>query len=344
MTNPIVSVVIPFHNSELTLHHCLKGVFAQNFQFFEVILVNNNSKDGSALIAKQFAQEHQGRCSYFVEPEQGPSPARNTGARSARGEIIAFTDSDCIPHEHWLRNISQAFDKPSIGAVAGKIVGSRSANSVETFHALFTLRGGPEEKVYESFSLNAGGFATANFAIRKDLFQKLGGFDESRSFGEDHDLCARIYRSGHCIKYIPSGIVYHLHRSDVISTCRQAFHFGESHPFLLSKHFERYLLIESGGISLRTTRLPLRAWINLSSADKKVVGIVVLSLLYPPFLVLLPAYFFLLLYRTGVMAKSESIDLIVKNRLVIPLLLIAKSASMTAGRLWGSFKYQAFCL
>jgi cellulose synthase/poly-beta-1,6-N-acetylglucosamine synthase-like glycosyltransferase len=344
MTNPIVSVVIPFHNSELTLHHCLKGVFPQNFQFFEVILVNNNSKDGSALIAKQFVQEHQGRCSYFVEPEQGPSPARNTGARSARGEIIAFTDSDCIPDEHWLRYISQAFDKPSIGAVAGKIIGSRSANSVETFHALFTLKGEKEEKIYESFSLNAGGFATANFAIRKDLFEKLGGFDESRSFGEDHDLCARIYESGHCIKYIPSGIVYHLHRSDVISTCKQAFHFGESHPFLLSKHFKRYLLIELGGISLRATRLPVRAWINLSSADKKVLGILVLFFLYPPFLVLMPAYFCLLFYRTGVMAKSESVDLSVKTRLVIPLLLIAKSAFMTAGRLWGSFKYRVFCL
>jgi cellulose synthase/poly-beta-1,6-N-acetylglucosamine synthase-like glycosyltransferase len=344
MTNPIVSVVIPFHNSEMTLHHCLEGVFTQNFQPFELILADNNSTDKSALIARQFAAKHRGRFSYLVEPKRGPSAARNAGIRSARGEIIAFTDSDCIPDENWLRHISQAFDKPSIGAVAGKIIGSKSANSVEAFHALFTLKGGKEEKIYESFSLNAGGFATANFAVRRDLFEKLGGFDESRSFGEDHDLCARIYKSGHSIKYIPSGIVYHLHRSDLVSTCSQAFHFGESHPFLLSKHFERYLLIELGGISLRATRLPLRAWVNLSSADKKVLGILVLSFLYLPFLALMPIYLAFLFYRTGTMARSESMNLTLKNRLVIPLLLMAKSASMTAGRLWGSGKYRAFCL
>ncbi len=344
MSTPRISVIIPFYNAERVLPLSLRGIVDQSVQPLEVILVDNNSKDGSALIAKQFAAGHPGTCSYLVEPKQGPSSARNTGVRSARGDIIAFTDSDCIPDEHWLRDVSQAFNKPFIGAVAGKIVGSRSTSSVETFHALFTLRGGPKEKIYDSFSLNAGGFATANFAVRRDLFEKLGGFDESRSFGEDHDLCARIYRSGHCIKYIPSGIVYHVHRSDVISTCRQAFHFGESHPFLLSKHFKRYLLIELGGTSLRATRLPLRAWINLGSADKKVVGIVVLSLLYPPFLALMPAYFAFLFYRAGVMAKRESINLSLKNRLVIPLLLIAKSASMTAGRLWGSVRYRAFCL
>lgn len=326
------------------MHRCLEAAFAQNFQSFEVILVDNNSTDRSALIAKQFVAEHQIRCSYLVEPKQGPSAARNAGVRSAKGEIVAFTDSDCIPDEHWLQDISQAFDKPFIGAVAGNIKGASSTNSVETFHTLFTLRGEPQEKIYQSFSLNAGGFATASFAVRRDLFLQLGGFDESRSFGEDHDLCARIYKSGHSIKYIPIGIVYHVHRSDVISTCRQAFHFGESHPFLLAKHFKKYLLIELGGISLKDTRLPIRAWINLSSADKKVLAIFLLSLLCPPFLALMPVYYGFLFYRVGVMAKSECMDISRKNRLLIPLLLIAKSASMTAGRLWGSFKHQAFCL
>jgi len=344
MSIPKISIIIPFCNSERVLPLCLRGIVDQTIQPLDVILVDNNSKDGSAFIAKKFEEEHPGRCTYIVESKQGPSSARNTGVRSARGDIMAFTDSDCIPGEYWLRDIMQAFNNPSIGAVAGKIVGSRSANSVEIFHALFTLKGGPQEKVYESFSLNAGGFATANFAVRKDLFEKLGGFDESRSFGEDHDLCARIYKSGHSIKYIPIGIVYHVHRSDVIRTCRQAFQFGKSHPFLLSKHFKKYLLIELGGVSLKDTRLPIRAWINLSSADKKILGIVILSMLYPPFLALIPAYIGFLSYRAAVMARAESIDLSAKNRLVIPLLLIAKSAAMTAGRLWGSVKYHSLCL
>jgi hypothetical protein len=99
-----------------------------------------------------------------------------------------------------------------------------------------------------------------------------------------------------------------------------------------------------GGVSLKDTRLPIRAWINLSSADKKILGIVILSMLYPPFLALIPAYIGFLSYRAAVMARAESIDLSAKNRLVIPLLLIAKSAAMTAGRLWGSVKYHSLCL
>jgi glycosyltransferase involved in cell wall biosynthesis len=344
MGTPAISVIIPFYNAERVLSLCLRGIANQSVQPLEVILVDNNSQDSSGVIAKQFVADHRGRWSYLVEPKQGPSPARNTGARNAKGEIIAFTDSDCIPDEHWLRNILQPFNKPFIGAVAGRIKGARLTNSIEIFHALFTLRGGRQEKIYESFSLNAGGFATANFAVKRNLFENLGGFDESRAYGEDHDLCARIYRSGHCITYAPSAVVSHLHRSDIRSTCRQAFRFGESHPFLLSKHFERYLLIELGDISLRTARLPLRVWVNLSSADKKVAGIVALSMLYPPFLLLMPAYFGFLMYKVGIMARAESIDIRAKKRMVIPLLLIAKSAAMTAGRLWGSFKNRAFCL
>jgi cellulose synthase/poly-beta-1,6-N-acetylglucosamine synthase-like glycosyltransferase len=344
MTNPILSVVIPFHNSEMTFSRCLEGVFAQSLQLYEVILVNNNSIDRSALIAKQFAAEYPDKCIYLVEPKQGPSFARNRGVKNARGEIIAFTDSDCIPDQHWLRDILKAFDKPFTGAVAGNIKGTGSANSVEIFHALFTLRGESHQRICKSFFLNKGGFATANLAVRRNLFESLGGFDESRSFGEDHDLCARIYESGHSIKYIPSGVVYHIHRGDVISTCRQAFHFGESHPFLLSKHFRRYLLIEFGGQSLRTSRVPFKAWINLGSAEKKLLAIVVLGLLYSPFLLLIPAYFAFLFYTAGAMAKRQSINLDVKDRLVVPFLLITKSGAMTTGRLWGSAKYRAFCL
>ena len=344
MTNPTISVVIPFYNAERTLRQCVSSAFAQDFQPFEVILVDNNSTDGSSLIAREFVAERGGNCFYVAEPRQGPSPARNTGTGFAKGEIIAFIDSDCVPHERWLWNIMKAFNNPSIGAVAGRIVGARAVNSVETFHALFTLKGGRQEKVYKSFSLNTGGFATANLAVRKLLFENLGGFDESRSFGEDHDLCARIYRSGHSIKYTPSAVVFHHHRSDVLRTCRQAFHFGESHPFLLSKHFEKYLLLELGGVSLRATRFPIRAWINLSSADKKVLAIFLLSMLFPPFLALLPVYYGFLFHRAGVMAKSECINISRKNRLLVPLLLVAKSASMTAGRLRGSCEHHVLCL
>ena len=113
---PTVSVVIPCKNSEKTLETCLKALLQQTEAALEVIVVNDNSTDRTAEIAQKFPvvlkNTHLGTSA---------GAARNSGAESAQGEVVAFIDSDCEASPDWLAKIKNNFAKdPDLGAVGGR--------------------------------------------------------------------------------------------------------------------------------------------------------------------------------------------------------------------------------
>jgi cellulose synthase/poly-beta-1,6-N-acetylglucosamine synthase-like glycosyltransferase len=345
---PVVetSVIIPFKDAERTLERCLTSLIAQSYESFEVILVDNNSTDGSLELVKSIARRYGEKLSIrvFREARSGPSEARNAGVRNAVGRFLAFTDSDCVAHPDWLRETIETFDDPNVGAVAGNIEGYTPSNVVEAFNGLFTLQGLRVTRTFTNFSLDSGGFSTTNLVVRRDVFELAGEFDPLLGANcdlcaEDHDLCARIYRSGFSIKTIPGGTIYHIHRADLKATWRQARLFGVGHSMLLKKHFRRLILIELGRFQWRTHRLPLKAWIDLSTADKKMVAILFLSFLYPPLAVLVPAYVLYLSRLVVKRAKRSHVRLRPMDSVAMAGLLLIKSMAMTAGRLQGSFRY-----
>ena len=97
--NPIcVSVIVPAYNASATIGKTLEALSRQNcFQPFEVIVVDDGSSDNTADIVHSFAA-----VKYFRQDNAGPASARNLGAKMAQGDYLAFTDSDCIPHEDWI--------------------------------------------------------------------------------------------------------------------------------------------------------------------------------------------------------------------------------------------------
>ena len=124
-----VSVVVPFYNAERTLAECLEALADQDYAEYEVILVDNNSTDLSPAIAREFLETHPDFEAQLVrEQRQGVSIARNSGARLATGEIIANTDSDCLPTRSWLSELVEAFADEEIAAVAGNIDTRRPEN------------------------------------------------------------------------------------------------------------------------------------------------------------------------------------------------------------------------
>ncbi len=340
------SVIIPFKNAERTLERCLKSLMVQSYASFEVVLVDNNSTDRSLELAESYARRYGDKLHIRVlrESRPGPSEARNTGVRNATGRYLAFTDSDCVAHPEWLRDAIEAFDSLSVGAVAGNIEGYTPSNIVEAFNGLFTLQGLRVAKTFTHFSLDTGGFATTNLVMRRDVFDRVGEFDPMLGANrdvcaEDHDLCARIYKAGFSIKTIERGTIHHIHRADLRATWRQARLFGIGHSILLDRHFQRLVLIEVGRFQLRTLRLPIKAWIDLSTADKKMAGILVLSLLYPPLILLAPAYVLYLSRLVVKRAKRSHLRLRPTDSIAMAGLLLMKSMAMTAGRLQGSFRY-----
>src|SRR3954453_7495998 len=97
---PEVSVVVPAYNAAATIAPALEGLLAQDLQApYEVIVVDDGSDDGTGAIVKGTSGVRLAR-----QPNQGPAEARNHGARLAKGQVLAFTDSDCVPRPDWLRH------------------------------------------------------------------------------------------------------------------------------------------------------------------------------------------------------------------------------------------------
>jgi GT2 family glycosyltransferase len=343
--SPTVSVVVPVRDGARTLARCLAGLAAQDRPPDEVIVVDNGSRDGSGELARAFGARTPALALRVVEePRPGASVARNRGVAAASGDLVAFTDADCEPAPPWLGRLAGALG-PGVGAVAGRVRPAPPRSAIEAFAALYTLRTG--ELAYESsaFTLLRGGFPTANLAVRREVFDALGGFDETvRIYGEDYDLCARLYGLGQRIRYEPEAVVFHHHRTTLRGLLRQSFGFGACHAYLLRRHFRRKVLVELPAAHWERDDLPARLWLDLASADKKLLALALAAVAWPPAGLLLLGYVGYLYLDASRRFRREAFPPPPAAHLAAPALLVLKSAAITAGRLVGSVRFGALCL
>jgi GT2 family glycosyltransferase len=342
-----VSVIIPFFNSTKYLPQCLQALADQKHDNVEFIMVDNGSTDDSLSVAKKFAAEHaQLDIKVIEERKRGASAARNKGADIAEGAWLVFTDSDCIPDPNWLLDLSAPkHARSDIGALAGCIKPWKTENLIAKFLGWYTLPANIEERIYWQFTLVEGGFPTANLAVRKDIFKKIGGFDETIPiYGEDHDLCARIYKAGYGIKTLTNAIVYHRHRNDLEGMVRQSFRFGESHALNLRKHFKKSYILDAPGLNIRKVERRLGIWIDLNQADKKMLIAMALAILWWPLWSFPLAYILYLNFKINQQRHLHCVTITYQEVPVFALLLLIKSALMTCGRLIGSMRYRVICI
>lgn len=338
-----VSVVVPVRNAARTLPDCLAALERLDPAPKEILLVDNGSRDGSYERLAAFANGRPGVV-LLREARRGPGPARNAGIRVATGEILAFLDSDCVAEPGWLAALLPAFQDPTVGAAAGRLGWTPPKTIAELFSSLFTLQSPAVGARYARWTPGGGGFSAGNLAVRRKLADELGGFAEDTIAGEDHDLCARIYAAGFTIQYVPEAVVLHRHRTTFRAMLRQGFVFGQGHPFLTRRHLRRGLWLDLPGRSVVWEGCPLRGWVDLASADKKFLGLLVAGLLLPPALVLVLAYAGYLCWDISRRTRQRGVRL---SSWMFPALagcLLAKSAAMTTGRWWGSVKHGAICL
>lgn len=178
MTEPFVSFVIPVFNSEQTLGLCLESIFNVNYSLnkFEVIVVDNGSTDSSEYIAKQYPVV------LYSKPGGTISSVRNFGALHAKGELVAFVDSDCMIKRNWLKEAVSVLRDSSVGAVGSGYLTPEHYTWVEKAW-LYELK----KKPFETDFLPGG-----NIIVRFSAFRMIGGFNESLTTGEDSDLCFRL--------------------------------------------------------------------------------------------------------------------------------------------------------
>jgi len=228
--NPQISVVIPTYNRRQLLEQVSLSLKAQTLDahLFEVIIVSDGSTDDTHAFLEDFCVENP-NFRWFSQENKGPAAARNRGIQGAQGEIIAFTDDDCIVDENWLLEIKKAFEaSPDACGVEGKTVSEPAKITPLT-----------RQVVGES----AGSFETCNIAYKKDILIHIGGFDEEYRYpaGEDVDLAYTVLRHGK-IMFSDKVIVIHPPRKETLrGRLKQAwyryweFRLYDKHPEMYKK-------------------------------------------------------------------------------------------------------------
>jgi glycosyltransferase involved in cell wall biosynthesis len=223
-----VSVVVPCYNSARYIEGTLDalGRLEPGEHELEIILVDDGSTDDTAERIKYRP------VTLIRQPNGGPAAARNSGWRAASGEIVCFTDADCIPPAGWLRCLLAGFEIPEVGAVAGSY---EAANPGRLLARLIQAEIAYRHRRMPQF-VRAGG--TYNLAVRRVVLEAVGGFDESfpAASGEDNDLSYRIRRAGHRIAFCPQCRVAHYHPEAWLAYLRTQYIHGYWRSRLHRKH------------------------------------------------------------------------------------------------------------
>jgi len=180
---PKLSVIIPTLNEENYIKSCLQSLRRQKFKDFEVILVDSGSEDGTTRIAKSFGAK------VISMEKKGPGAARNLGAKHANGDILIFLDADVIASSNLLLEIKKCFSDPKVVGASCRILSSRKGIKYKFFYKIGYLA------MRISFFFRPGIPGHSAF-YRKDVFLKVGGFNESLEHSEDLDLSYRISKHG----------------------------------------------------------------------------------------------------------------------------------------------------
>ncbi len=232
---PSVTVVVPVRNGEQTIEPLLESLqkLDYNNDKVEVIIVDGNSTDMTQDIVKKYPVK------LVVEKRKGLNVARNTGIKKGNGEIVAFTDSDCIVPSNWVTKIVENFKNPQVSCVGGSakalnsdFVSQYADNSIVRLMPFFTKR---EEldKVKPFFRHPAG----CNMAYRKKVAEEIGYFDENIQYGFDEvEFADRVCKAGYKMVLDPKVLVWHKHRSTLGEFLKQNFQYGRGSGLVLRRN------------------------------------------------------------------------------------------------------------
>jgi GT2 family glycosyltransferase len=213
-----VSVIIPFRNILPVTKDCISSVLNQNYKNIEVITISDredNIYERSELnIISTTTQENKNIKHIYMKGDFGPGEKRNAGAKVATGDILFFLDSDCIMLPDTIENLIRVFKATNADAVSGEPLAPRKGNLLCYITGLeYEYR---FEQMGEKFVSIA---ATTCFAVKHDIFKKIGGFEDYTSgeaTGEDWDFSKNLTSGGFRLFHTNKVQVIHEHGSDTL--------------------------------------------------------------------------------------------------------------------------------
>ncbi len=249
-----ISVIIPARNEEDALAACIESVLQQDYEDYEMIVVNDGSTDQTAEIAARYPLT-------LVNFDHGHSAAfaRNAGAKKAKGDVLYFLDADVsLPNERFLSRLAEDYELGE--AVGHRIDTPAPRNFIQRCQVVGRKRFvHPDERLVQDLSRHPEDHAgiPGLRSIKTGVFKELGGFDESIFYFEDGDLDARFVKLGGRFVYDPELVIHHEEPADLGEIIRQARWIGRG-LYTLSKRGEyrwktlvfwwTYILCGLGGV------------------------------------------------------------------------------------------------
>jgi len=267
-----LSVIVPAYNAQDTLPDLLDSLTKQIFHDFEVIIVDDCSTDKTAdlIEASPFKL-------IKLSLNKGPAFCRNVGAQQSHGDLIVFTDSDCTVDRQWLGKIKNYFEQNDFDALMGRLFLRPSSYLGDSISALGFPAGGSLgfEKVWK---VDDNGYtntlSSCNCAIRREVFDDVGGFDDSFPYagGEDTFFAYSLNIKGYKIKYCPDVIAIHEARGSLKGFIKWQFQRGIS-GYIFSK------MVDQKSRFLSTRLWAMSNVIRYNMLNRKIPLIVVLMVM-----------------------------------------------------------------
>ncbi len=243
--SPRVSVVVCAYDAERTMDDCLASLRTLNYPDYEVVVVNDGSTDRTLAIAEKHKQVYDAdpggpRLEIISQANKGLSVARNVGAAAATGEIIAYTDSDCVPDPDWLAFLIYKFVRSGFVAVGGPNFPPPEPSLVPA--AVAVSPGGPMHVLLNDEV--AEHIPGCNMAFTKKVLDEINGFEPIfAAAGDDVDFCWRLQNRGYAIGFSPAATVWHYRRNTVKAYLKQQMGYGKAEALLYFKHPYRFNML-----------------------------------------------------------------------------------------------------
>jgi cellulose synthase/poly-beta-1,6-N-acetylglucosamine synthase-like glycosyltransferase len=254
---PTLTVVVVCRNSALTLSETLESVAAQEYPgWWEVLVVDNGSMDGTAVVAGRFAARLPGF--RVLRPEDPGHQARglNVGIEQGKGEAFVFVDSDDVLAPGYLRHLGAAL-------ATAPLVGG--AMDVERLNPpdVRSRRKALQRHRIDEFCGFLPAVVGASLGARREALLAVGGFDEALPTQHDLDICWRMHRLGYAPTFVPGAVLHYRYRCSPGAIFRQEYGYGQGEVLLYRK-------FAAAGLGRRSPLQVAAAWARLALAAARV--------------------------------------------------------------------------
>ncbi|MHB8061975.1 MAG: glycosyltransferase family 2 protein [Ruminiclostridium sp.] len=251
---PIVSILVPAHNESTVIRKTVQALLALDYpkELYEIIVINDNSTDDSALVLKEIQAKNPDRKMIVINTDKasggkGKSNALNIGLSLASGTVLAIYDADNTPEPNALTLlVENLMSNDKLGAVIGKFrTRNRNASLITRFVNIETLAYQCMNQAGRWFFFKLCTIPGTNFVVRRSIIDEIGGWD-TKALSEDTEISFRIYRMGYKIKLMPLAVTWEQEPQLLHIWLKQRTRWAKGNLYVLKENF-KYVFDRSAG-------------------------------------------------------------------------------------------------